>query len=271
MVNDDGDTKSAQYLFDLPSSTWMKIGDVDFAGHFDGAANKHNASEVNVVNSYVNLGNAANTSLETTLGNINTKMGVALVKNSLDLAYDQGGPGVGRTINTTHGSVKLDRGAATSASFEIVPKATLPTTGLADGQLDIKNGFLCIYDSARSKWLSVDRQTLTFGRRGSSRDQYLNYFAGSLVSNASGLRLIRNAVITGITVQSETIGTFNISVLKNKTVTPVVYTASVTAGFGISIDNLNIDVLKDDFIQSMIDSTGTAVSPMIILEFAWRI
>ena len=271
MVNNDGDGRPAQYISDLPTSGWMKIGDVDFAGHFDGGPNKHNAGEINVVNARTNLGIPANTDLDTALADIDTKMGVALIKNTLDMSYDQGGVGVGRLINATDGAVKIDRGAATSASFEIVPKATLPTTGLSDGQLDIKNGFLCIYDASRGKWLSVNRNTFIFGRKGNSSDQYLSYYAGNLVSNSSGLRLIRNATITGLTIQSDTISTFDISILKNKITTPVVYTGSVLAGYGISIDNLNIDMNKDDFIQSLITALGTAVNPVVILEYSWRI
>jgi len=77
--------------------------------------------------------------------------------NDLDSAYDQGGAGAGRTINADSGAVIIDSGVATNAPLQLTEKASLPTTGLAAGQMAVKGGILCIYDATRSKWISVTK------------------------------------------------------------------------------------------------------------------
>jgi len=272
MVNDDGDGNPSQYIYDDVTNTWIKIADVDFASHFDGGSSKHDASEIDVEGSYSEIGGTP-TDLENTIDGINdalASLGTGVSDTTLDGAYDQGGAGAGRMINATDGSVKIDRGGASTASLELVPKSNLPTTGLADGQIDIKDGILCIYDATRSKWLSVQRQFLVFGRKGKTRNQYLGFFGSRLVSNNSGLRLARSATIVSIAGQIDKTGTCTFNVRRNDVATNVT-NLSIAAGVGAEDISQNVDLNSGDFIQAQIGATVAVEDPMVVIEIAWRL
>lgn len=268
MVNDDGDGGNAQYVYSTETSTWIKIADVNFEDHLNGASGKHDASEIDVEGTYLNIGGPAD--LETILSNIETAMVEAIDNNTLDMAYDQGGAGAGRVIFADTGSVKIDTVAATTAPLELVPKASLPTTGLADGQLAIKDGILCIYDSTRGKWLSVQREFLVFGRFGSTKNQYLNFAVGNMPSNNSGYRMPRNATIVSISGQLDALGTCDMSVRRNDTATNILSLA-VSSALGNSDISANIDVNATDYLQAYLSTTTAGVAdPVMFVEIAWR-
>lgn len=272
MINDDGDGNPAQYIYDTVANQWFKIGDVDFASHFDGGSSKHDASEIDVEGTYTNIPGTPS-SVESTFNSINTAIGTLttnLGNTTLDGAYDKGGAGAGRVINSTDGPVKIDRGSATSASLEIVPKSNLPTTGLSDGQIDIKDGILCVYDSTRGKWLSVQRQFLVFGRRGESKNQYLGFFGSRLVSLNSGLRLARAATIVSMAGQINAAGTCTFNIRRNDVATNV---ASLTIAAAVGGEDIskNIDLNGGDFLQCQLGSTVAVSDPMIVVEIAWRL
>lgn len=271
MVNDDGDGRNAQYIYSTETDVWIKIADVDFENHLDGGDSKHDASEIDVEGTYLNIGGPDD--LETILFNIEAAMVEAIDNNTLDMAYDQGGAGAGRAITADSGSVKIDNAAATTAPFEIVPKGFYPTTGLADGQLMIKDGILCIYDAARTKWLSVQRQFLTFGRAGSTKNQYLNFGVGSMPSNNSGYRMQRNATIVSVSGQLDASGTCTMNVRRNDTSSNI-HTLDINAAFGnvdISASTANVDVSATDYLQAYLATTSSGVEdPVMVIEIAWR-
>ena len=251
---------------------WLKIADIDFASHFDGGSSKHDASEIDVEGTYNDIPGTP-TDLESTLSAIDTAIGDlddAVDNTTLDGAYDQGGAGAGRLINATDGPVKIDRGGANSASLEIVPKSNLPTTGLADGQIDIKDGILCVYDSTRGKWLSVQRQFLVFGRRGASRNQYLGFYGSRVVSNNSGLRLARAATIVSMAGQIDASGTCTFNIRRNDVATNVA-SLTVSASVGAEDISQNVDLNSGDFIQAQVGSTVAVEDPMVVIEIAWRL
>lgn len=272
VVNDDGDGKQAQYIYDTTGTTWKKIGDIDFGGHLDGGPSKHDASEIDVEGSYTYL---STSDLETVIGEIDTEIGnlysaiSAISGNTLDEAYDQGGAGNGRVINADAGSVKIDTGAATNAPFEIVPKAALPSTGLADGQFAVKSGIFCIYDATRAKWLSVQRMIVAFGKNRKAKDQYLYHFGGRIASNNSGQRMIRDATIVGISAQLDSSGTCDISIRKNDVATDIL-TLSLSAVLGAQNGAANVDLSAGDFLQCYLDSTTRVDDPVVLVEIAWR-
>lgn len=269
MLNDDGDGKNAQYVFQIEDNTWRKISDVDFASHFDGQASKHDASEIDVEGTYSNFPNSPN-DLETVISDINTQMTEALDNNTLDGAYDEGGAGLGRTITTDSGPVVFDRASATSAPVQISPKAALPTTALQDGQLDIKDGILCIYDATRAKWLSVQRQFLVFGRRRFVSNQYLNFCVGNLASKNAGFRLVRDACIVSMSGQLDASGTCDMNVRRNDTATNI-STLTISSALGSSDQSTNVDLNADDYLQSYLSAASDVEDPVFIIEIAWRL
>jgi hypothetical protein len=190
--------------------------------------------------------------------------------NTLDEAYDQGGQGAGRTITVDSGPVKLDATVSgTYAPLELTELSTMPVSGLAGGQLGIKDGILYTYDSSRSKWLSVQRMFLAFGRKGKTKDQYLNYSAGTLPSNNSGYRLARNATIVSTAGQLDSTGSCDIRVRKNDGVSNIA-TLNVSSSVGNSDTTTNVDLNADDYLQSYLEAASNVADPMLVIEVAWR-
>lgn len=270
MINDDGDGKNAQYVYSEESSTWIKIADVDFEDHLNGGPSKHDASEIDVEGTYSNLPSAPS-DLETVIGDINTQMTEALDNNTLDGAYNEGGAGAGRIIGTDSGPVEFDSETATSAPVRVVPKASLPTTALADGQMAVVDGIMYIYDATRSKWLSVQRQFLVFGRKGVTKNQYINFAAGTLSSNNSGYRIPRASVIVSMSGQLDVSGTCDLHVRKNDAATNVA-TLPIATATGASDISTNVSLNVGDFLQSFCSvAVGDVNDPMFIVEIAYTI
>ena len=222
LINDDGDGKQAQYVYESTIDGWVKIADIDYGE-----------------------------------------------PNTLDGSYDQGGAGAGRIINVDSGAVKLDTGSATNAPLEITEKAALPTTGLAAGQIAVKGGILCVYDGTRSKWASVQRDSLVFGRRGSTSNQYLSFCASALPSNNSGFRMPFAGTIVGITCQLDNIGTTNIRIRKNDSTTNIA-TLAVSGALGATDNTLNVDFSANDYFQCYSDNASAVNDPIVIVTIAFR-
>jgi len=222
MVNDDGDGKQAQYVYDFGTLAWVKIADIDYGE-----------------------------------------------PNDLDGAYDQGGAGAGRSITADSGAVKIDTASATNAPIELTQKSSLPTTGLAAGQLAVKDGILFIYDGTRSKWLSVERLYLVFGRRGNTSNQYLSYSAGRLPSNNSGLRIPRDACVVAMSAQLDASGTANMRLRRNDSASNI-STLAISAALGAHDTSLDINLSAGDFLQMYSDNASSVQDPMVIVEIAYR-
>lgn len=274
MLEDDGDGKQSQYVYGS-DSTWKKIGDVDFSGHMDSGPDKHKASQITVENAYARLGSLSGDNLESVLSKINSVINGLDLINSLDQAYDDGGPGVGRVITVDTGAVKLDSTPNTYAPLELTERESAPSTGLAAGQLVTIAGMLYIYDAVRGKWLSVFRQLLVFGRAGATRNQFLNFGAGSLPSNNSGIRIGRNACIIGMCAQCDVAVPSiqaDFQIMKND-ITTAISTLTVPASqLGASDVSLNVNINANDFLQAYLSkASGAGVDdPMLTVEIAYR-
>lgn len=144
-----------------------------------------------------------------------------------------------------------------------------PTGYYGQQWFNTNNGLTYNYD-IRDKWLSLDRQMLSFGRQGNSKSMYLNFFGGVLPSNSSGLRLMRDACITGFASQIKNTGTCSFYIRKNSSTTSVVQ-LDIISDTGNDSDILDINLNKGDWIQCYFDTTFSGVQdPMIMLEIAWR-
>ena len=258
--------QEAQYVWDSTSGTWKFYAFINFSGHLDGGANKHDASEIDVEGTYSNIAGTP-TDLETALAGINAALGDG--KDTLDTAYDRGGAGLGRTINTDAGAVVLNATGGTNAPLQLTSLSTPPSTGLGVGQFSVVNGFPYIYDNTRSKWLSINRYYLYFGKDGGTRNVYLRLAGGSIVSNLSGYRLPANATIVAITGQISSSGTADFQIRKNNGTTAVA-TLSLTSQVGLVNSALNIDVDLNDFIQCYCNNATSVSNPFVIVEIAYR-
>lgn len=133
------------------------------------------------------------------------------------------------------------------------------------------HGVLLFFDNSRSKFLSTTRQTYKFGidHRSISNNRWL-HAVNKIGTNVTGYRIPRNATITAITIQSQNItGTSTFNIRRNDNLTNISSTALSTAG--ITSDDLNVDIDKDDWLQLfMTVSSGNISYPLFVLELAWR-
>lgn len=286
MIQDDGDGKQAIYVY-TPTDTWVKIADVDWAGfdaritsletsatawnaHLDGGPNKHDASEIDVEGTYPYLGapddaEAVFSNIEDHIANLATVSGAA---GGLDDAYDYPTPGGGRTVYVDSGSVQLSAADGGYAPLELSDLGTAPLSGLGAGQLAVINGLLYAYDATRSKWLSVQRIMVAFGRRGNSNNQYLNHYSGTVASSQSGLRMARNATIVSLAGEFSAVASAQLHVRKNDAVANIA-DLTVAAAQGAHDTTIDVDLTAGDFLQSYVDN-GPCADPMFMVEIAWR-
>jgi len=283
MVEDDGDGNPAQYVYVQPENNWIKIADVDWAdfdqritnletsasdwnAHLDGGPNKHDASEIDVEGTYPYVG--APTDAETAFSNIDTQIGnlyaLSGAGGSLDDAYGQG-----RTIYVDVGSVQLSASDGEYAPLELTDLSTAPLSGLAEGQMAVINGLLYEYDTVRGKWLSVQRMTFSWGKQGGTKDQYLRHWGGNIASNLSGERVWRDATIVAMSGQLNAVGTCNMRIRKNGTVTNIA-TLALGGVLGAHDITTDVDLTAGDRLHSYLDNNTTVQNPTLIIEVAWR-
>jgi hypothetical protein len=244
--------------------------------HLDGGANKHDASEIDVEGTYNYISTG---DLETAISDIDDTLGTLSANVSaytLDAAYDaNGGSGSGRVITVDSGSVKLDSTSGNYAPVELTDRASAPSTGSAAGQLAVINGILYAYDSDRSKWLSVQRMFLMFGKRGNTRDQYLSFYGSDMTSNNSGIRVPRNATIVSMSAELDAAapaGNATFYVRKNDVATNIESLQVMNGQVGAhdTSSTIDTDISAGDFLQAWLDSDSNVEDPIVMVEIAWR-
>ncbi len=190
---------------------------------------------------------------------------VDLLGGTLQQAYDKGS---NININNTRGPVTFDASSSTSSPINITELSSSPTTNLNDGDLANIDGRLYLYDSTASMFISVTRQYVTFGRRGNTRNQFLNFGVGVLPSNNSGYRMDEDMVITKITGQFDSSGTADLHIRKNDAVTNIA-TLSINAATGGGTEPM-VSINADDFLQSYCENSSNVSDPVVIVELAYR-
>ncbi len=134
------------------------------------------------------------------------------------------------------------------------------------------NGILLFYDNSRSKYLSTSREPLTFGIDHKSINKNRWMMATATVNtNVVGYKIPRNATITSLTVQTQN-NVINCSfyIMKNNT-TAIQTSIPLNNETSKSLDNLNIDIDANDWIQSiLIVNSGQVDYPVLSIELAWR-
>lgn len=132
------------------------------------------------------------------------------------------------------------------------------------------DNILYIKDNNRNKWLSTDKQTLSFGKKGLTNNQYLRYFGGVIPSNKNSLRVVRNACIVSLSAQFHNLGTGTFYIRKNNTNTTIT-SLDVINDYGNGDTNINIDVDEGDVLQCYFDSPSSSIKdPIITIELSWR-
>ena len=157
------------------------------------------------------------------------------------------------------------------AIIEIEKYLGVDTTGLLEIIIDPDTGLAKFRDPTRSnKWVSTDRQTFSFGRnRTNLGDQYLR-FVDRLVTSVNGPPMVRNALITAISLRCTNNVNADFHVRRNGVGIDLT-TVSLSGTKDIQVDNLNVDLNAGDYLQIYMDvNSGTVSRPVINVEFAWR-
>ena len=131
------------------------------------------------------------------------------------------------------------------------------------------NGILYFYDVNRNKWLS-NREILTFdcNHKNISKHRYLKF--NGVFANNSGFRILRDATITSLCIQTKSItsGVFQIQVKRETTIIDLL-TVSLNSEIGKVVDNINLDVRQGDVLIVKILS-GVLDYPVMGIELCWR-
>jgi len=149
------------------------------------------------------------------------------------------------------------------------PTANLGTAGEIPMTM-MENGIMAVFDksNSRNKWLSVQREFMTFMGRDNSNNSNEYARLGTFTSNQTGDRLIRKATIVGISIQTNGSETWTAEVRKNGTAT-VQASLAAAAVEGNQTSTLNVDFDAGDEIQVFIN--GSMINrPVIKLEYAYR-
>lgn len=134
------------------------------------------------------------------------------------------------------------------------------------------DGILYHYDMQRLKWLSVNRETFSFNINAKNIIGSRRYMSnGKLYSNLSGSKVLRDATITGVSVQTGNVQcSFGVNLHKNNS-TDIIYFVSLLNENSKVVDGINFDLYKDDFVQVSINNNDIGVNyPEVLIEYCWR-
>lgn len=131
------------------------------------------------------------------------------------------------------------------------------------------------YDLGRSKWLSINKMSLSCGRSIAENSTASYMYIGSAVqSSTSGFRMPYNGTILSASIQNTTVATASRTLdirINNSTVNRAQLVVN-TGNTGVSSKNLNVDFTEDDLIQCVLligDDTYNDV--IVLLEVARRV
>lgn len=248
---------------------------------FTGTITDTTVSNINVTNNDMTLREGALTggSSHIYVERGSTGADASLMWDELATRWKAGLAGTEQTIalleasETVTGVWTFTGGAATDPNFYLTQKTVAPTTNLGSSTqipFSVINGQLATYDktNTRNKFLSVNRQYITFSGRDNDKitNEYLRN--GLFTSNEASTKLIQNATLVGISVNTATTETWSARVRRNGVATNL-YSKGLTGSPGTQDNTLNVDFNVGDVIQVYCD--GTDVNrPLVVLEFAYR-
>jgi len=144
----------------------------------------------------------------------------------------------------------------------------IPQSGIYRNLIQNENGIFVTFDSIRSKWLSIYRNSFEFiiNHNHLKYNQWMMY--NNVWSNLQGYDVNRNMTITLISVHTRNIsnGTFKIINDDN-----IVYIIKLNDEPKKIIDNLNIDIDLNTSIKVLMEvNEGGINNPTVKIEHAWR-
>ena len=168
--------------------------------------------------------------------------------------------GIGRTTTTS----MLDIATTNNGIPALCLTPQTNPIGSKEGHLAVIGDQLYVYDALRSKWLTQEMSTMSFGVNGTKSQATLEY-SGDIT--AVGAVLPKNGIISGITVNSSGGGNNKVVQIKITPLTGSVRTHNVTLTNGkCNFQNLDYEFSKDDSIEISLTSAGSNISnPSVVL------
>jgi len=136
----------------------------------------------------------------------------------------------------------------------------------------IENSILYFWDITRNKYISTGRHNISYGidHVNISNKRYMK-ITGNSPSNATGYRILRDAIITAISINTKDVSNCKFNIKKNYGMN--LMTAVLLNNNGMVMDDLNISIDKNDWLQAEIDFEigEKADFPELIIELAWSL
>lgn len=144
-----------------------------------------------------------------------------------------------------------------------------PSVNLVDGEIVYISGVMYAYDATRSKWLSIDRQSIIAAKSANAKDVYLRVSDG-IASSQTGVRALRDGTIVGMTVLTDGAATWTFEVRRNDVLAPIA-TLAVVAASGATSTSTNVNFAAGDELQFFANTSGINITaPIVYVEIAWR-
>jgi len=151
---------------------------------------------------------------------------------------------------------------------DIILTPTTTPSGSEDGRITYSQGDLFVYDSTRTKWISLSRRNFVFSRDGQNQSsQFLKI--GGVVTSVTGLKMPRNGTILRIIANSRNNSNVTYEVRKNGTPLASLVISGTQGGFN---NYINVDFNANDDLKIYMNVTSGRVDyPVVWIEIAWRI
>ena len=190
-------------------------------------------------------------------------------RDTLDEAYDGlQGNGFGRIINVDSGPVVFNP-SNSSAPLQINPISYTPSLNLQDGQICLNGGIMYVYDAMRLKWLSLSRETVSFGSK--RADGCFLSQTNNITSSQAGWVAMRSGTIVGVTAQAASGYSRKQFDVTNTNLSSPLFSFQLN-NFVYINSNLDVSFNAGDIIKVYCRSQfGTTFHAAINLEICWRI
>jgi len=188
------------------------------------------------------------------------------VSSTLQQAYNNGQT---ITVSNSLGPVVLDASSSTTAPLQLTEILSAPISNLDDGQIANIDGELYMYDSTATSFVSVNREKAIFGRRGNTRNQFLDIYVSGLTSNNTGELLPQNAIITRIYGMLSAAGICDIYIYKNDNFTTPIATLSFNASDKEVLTDVYVALTAQDHLQAYCSNSVAINDPVIHVEYAY--
>jgi len=145
----------------------------------------------------------------------------------------------------------------------------LQDTVVIDYRYTTEDGVLYNFDVVRNKWLS-DSRVITFGisSKNITIDRWMSI--GDVLSYYSGYRMIREATIIGMSVQTNSNTDCTCALRKNGNVANIA-TLPLSSTDGGYVDTIDVDLNQGDWLQAILLANTLNVNyPVLSVEVCWR-